>query len=93
MHDSGLDMDEFLCESVACRAVWMAMVESLRCMKHLRGESMVTRAGSRGEAPLAFTNSQLESLCFSSHGDGVLTVSAMTKMMTNLILIQPLLLR
>lgn len=54
---------------------------------------MVTRAGSRGEAPLAFTNSQLESLCFSSHGDGVLTVSAMTKMMTNLILIQPLLLR
>ena len=33
MHDSGLDMDEFLCECVACRAVWMAMVESLRCMK------------------------------------------------------------
>ncbi|KAH8514994.1 hypothetical protein H0E87_003732 [Populus deltoides] len=35
---------------------------------------MGTRAGSQGEAPLAFTNSQLESLCFSSHDDGVLTM-------------------
>lgn len=50
---------------------------------------MGTRAGSQGEAPLAFTNSQLESLCFSPHDDGVLTVSAMTKMMINLILIPP----
>lgn len=47
---------------------------------------MVTRAGSRGEAPLAFTNSQLESLCFSSHDDGFFTVSAMT----NLIMMPPI---
>ncbi|KAG6783577.1 hypothetical protein POTOM_009233 [Populus tomentosa] len=41
MHDSGLDMEEFLCESVACRAVWMAMVESLRCMKHTRHAALI----------------------------------------------------